>query len=211
MERNEQLAWAAGFFDGEGCFTASPGQANRQGVQRRYLKLQVAQKNPELLYKFKDIFGYGEVYRYVRKSNGEPMHTYALGNVERVVGAASELWPYLGEQKKADFKRCLRLVAESRIAADQAMEVASRVCAAPDCTTEFVPDVRHRQSAYCSTTCYQRVRARWMRGPLKPRLCSGCGCHVDERTRGCRRCMTRHWNRRQGAAKGGGLSGEISL
>ena len=115
MARSEELAWAAGFFDGEGCFsTTCPTYIVRDGsrINRRYLRLSVDQKYPELLEKFREIVGQGKVYHYQKAAGGSGFKFQASGRFAFRVACA--LWPYIGEQKKADFKRSLSLVKESR-------------------------------------------------------------------------------------------------
>lgn len=198
MATREELAWAAGFFDGEGSVGGYTGARTKTGIERRYLRISVAQKNRPLLDKFADIFRCGSVHCDRKRA----MHSFqASGRTALTV--IDLMWPWLGEQKKRDLKRGLRLILDTRVAADAALAPKERTCIAPDCDRIFTPDVRHPNSPYCSNRCYQRVFARIKRGPAPPKHCSGCGCPVDQRMRGCRRCMTRHWQRKNKAAQRG--------
>jgi hypothetical protein len=58
------LAWAAGFFDGEGCFTAKSGWAHGHSYPQKYPRAEIAQKDPEVLLRFKAIVNCGKVYTY---------------------------------------------------------------------------------------------------------------------------------------------------
>jgi hypothetical protein len=189
MATREELAWAAGFFDGEGCVGCSRGAPTKLGVQRRYLRAAVTQKHPPLLEKFAALFDGGAI----RAESRRTMHQYQANGKDafRVICA---LWPWLGEQKKADFKRALRAIKESRALAARTT-APPRECAAPDCANTFVPDIRHVDTAYCSNRCFQRINARRRRGPAPPKFCLGCRCPVDDRTRGCKWCSKRHWQR----------------
>jgi hypothetical protein len=191
MATREELAWAAGFFDGEGCVGAYAGPPSKGGVRRRYLRVSVAQKQRPLLDKYLGIFGCGAVYEDKRR----PMHAYQASG-RAAFDVVNRLWPWLGEQKRADFKRACRMIAEARVTADEALKPAARECGEPDCTTVFTPDRRHAETVYCSTRCFQRINARRKRGPAPPKFCLGCRCPVDDRTRGCLRCSKRHWQRR---------------
>src|SRR5262245_61060169 len=53
--RNEQLAWAAGFFDGEGCVTSSDNRSARP-------MLFITQHDPRVLRRFWKVIGQGKVY-----------------------------------------------------------------------------------------------------------------------------------------------------
>jgi hypothetical protein len=198
MTRNEDLAWAAGFFDGEGCVSATPSSPTKQGVTRCYLRASVTQKHPPLLEKFAGLFGCGAI----RSESRRTMHQFQV-NGRQAFGVMDALWPWLGEQKKSDFKRALRRIRESRELAAAMILQDERECGAADCTTVFTPDVRHANANFCSGVCAAR-HARHLNYVLPtPKPCKGCGCDIDDRTRGCRRCMTRHWQRKSNRKEGG--------
>lgn len=99
---SHDLAWAAGFFDGEGCFTARKSAGNG----RRYLALQLVQKQPtELIDKFAQMFAAGRIYRWEKR--GSQYLSYSAHG-RQAFYIADLLWPWLGERKRADFKRVLR-------------------------------------------------------------------------------------------------------
>ena len=207
MATREELAWAAGFFDGEGCFGCSPGTATKNGVRRRYLRASLSQKYEPLVTQFLGIVGVGTI------GFSEARPTSSQAYVWRITGpkafaTASLLWPWLGEQKKADFKRALLRVRESRIAAASALKPAPRECLARDCPRYFTPDVRHDAAEFCSGVCAARHARHAAYVPPPPKKCRGCGCNVDDRTYGCRRCMTRHWQR-EAKRKAGGQVGQV--
>lgn len=56
---------------------------------------------------------------------------------------------------------------------------AMRVCAAPACTTEFVPSHRKRNHVYCRPACALRARKNGMRivETTTPELCTVVGCN----------------------------------
>ncbi len=60
---NLEIAWAAGIFEGEGCCTTS-------GHGKRSFVVSVSQKDPELLYRLKDLFG-GAIRFYKRGTHGQ--------------------------------------------------------------------------------------------------------------------------------------------
>jgi len=68
MKRTE-IAWAAGFFDGEECIK----------IMGSFLELRIAQKKPEPLYKFQSIFPGGMIRHYTAKRNGEVYCYYRIG------------------------------------------------------------------------------------------------------------------------------------
>ena len=86
-----ELAWCAGFFDGEG--STSVLKTNRD--KYLYLRMSVSQKDPELLYKFQSVVGYGKVYHNKRGTSS--WDCYKREEVEAVL---TSLWVYLSPQKK---------------------------------------------------------------------------------------------------------------
>lgn len=72
MVSNTQLAWAAGFFEGEGCAACYKSKYIRpQGVRYwRHLIVRIDQKTPSALRWLKHTFKYGRIYRY--KNNKGP-------------------------------------------------------------------------------------------------------------------------------------------
>jgi hypothetical protein len=63
-----QEAWAAGFFDGEGC-VAICKQVHKKGYRTSYmLQLSISQKDPQPLHIFRELFG-GFLYEYSAKQN----------------------------------------------------------------------------------------------------------------------------------------------
>jgi transcriptional regulator with XRE-family HTH domain len=90
-----ERAWAAGFFDAEGCSTARLG---------RYLGLGITQTNTETLERFKAAMGgLGQILS--RGERGQPSHwkprwQYQLSSFNGWVQAVSVLWPFLCEPKR---------------------------------------------------------------------------------------------------------------
>lgn len=166
----EQLAWAAGFVDGEGSFTANKNikhLANGSTTDRRYLRLTVAQKEPELLYRLRDVLGVGCVYRAKRDDRREYCHMMECNGV-RAFRAAALIWPWLGERKKSDFKRALKasLTARREAGVIDRMEAIEQVCAETTCQRRFA-STKRRAGRFCSVSCYQRTHYRDVK---KPRL-----------------------------------------
>jgi hypothetical protein len=91
-----ELAWAAGFFDAEGCFSSTP----RVGVCAT-----ITQTDQELLKRFRHAVDFGKIYgpyrSRVRDGFARKPHYFfrAHGN-ERVQAILSMLWPWLGATKR---------------------------------------------------------------------------------------------------------------
>lgn len=92
----EELAWAAGLYDGEGC-TTYKSSTNRQPV------MSISQNNPFVLKRFKQAVGVGEVYGpYVRKGkpNTRPIWNWQSGGFETTQVTIAMIWQWLSPQKR---------------------------------------------------------------------------------------------------------------
>jgi len=85
------IAWAAGFFDGEGCIT-TPGNS---------VTISVSQKVREPLDKFISIFKIGEVRLYHHKYRGADYGIYTIHlSGENALGILQLMLPYLTVKKE---------------------------------------------------------------------------------------------------------------
>jgi len=109
----EQLAWAAGFFDGEGSMVAGTKR------QRSVAYAQIGQSDRQVLDRFCAAVGVGKVYGpygpYKTSGNAlatKPHFTYrtrGYGEAQQVVCA---LWQWLGDEKREQAVRALRQVQQ---------------------------------------------------------------------------------------------------
>jgi len=107
----EDVAWAAGFFDGEGNVTFSNTDKSR--TPRVYL--QIAQVRIEPLLKFRSIFPLTEVlgpYSKTGKTNNQPYYKYAVHTFENVQFISATMWEFLTEPKKEDIIRTISSYTE---------------------------------------------------------------------------------------------------
>lgn len=92
MTSATELAWCAGFFDGEGSFTHSHGG--------RYIRAYISQKTPALLLRFQvAVGGFGTVSRKSARDCWQ-FYTTTPAQVDLI---AELLWPYLGDNKKTQY------------------------------------------------------------------------------------------------------------
>jgi hypothetical protein len=84
----EELAWCAGFFDGEGHVSA----------KRHGIALSVNQIHPEVIERFKDAVG-----------KRRPVYKFVAGSFHDVQAICAMLWPWLGSVKREQFKRALEV------------------------------------------------------------------------------------------------------
>jgi hypothetical protein len=101
-----ELAWAAGFFDGEGYSGVAAGG---NGNEYSYFRMQIAQCHPECLHRFRAaVGGLGNVTgpRPPRGPNRQPTYWWTAG-AETARKAIALLWPYLGSVKRAQAQEAL--------------------------------------------------------------------------------------------------------
>jgi hypothetical protein len=103
MTRRQELAWAAGFFDGDGCFGYTP----RTGIC-----VAIGQRDRDVLDRFLRIAGVGKVYGpYERTSGGlggERLFQYRAQGFEKTQAIAALLWFKLDAAKRAQAIDVLR-------------------------------------------------------------------------------------------------------
>lgn len=87
---SEELAWCAGFFDGEGC-TAYSGQLPYQ-----YLCVYLPQKDPEVLYRFQAAVGLGHIYGPYSKGS---RYSFRASN-QQAHKVLDLIWLWLGSRKR---------------------------------------------------------------------------------------------------------------
>lgn len=99
-----EIAWAAGFYDGEGCTSNSTASG-----RYRYLSLQISQAEPTTLHRFWEAVGQiGKVYGpYVREDRpGHHRRHWRYQAHNRDALAVIELLlPYLSEPKREQYLR----------------------------------------------------------------------------------------------------------
>src|SRR5712692_3138381 len=106
MDRHE-LAWAAGFFDGE-------GWANRvdRGVQARINQAD-PDGVPEVLLKFQRIVGVGRIGGPAVETSKVDIYHWIASSRPDVTRVAELIGPWLGPVKRVEFERALGLALAS--------------------------------------------------------------------------------------------------
>jgi hypothetical protein len=89
-----ELAWAAGFYDGEGC-TYAP--VRRSGKPSERIVLSVGQKTLFCLERFqKAVGGLGRIYHY----KGKDFYVWTAQSIKEADTTLNALWPYLSTSKQ---------------------------------------------------------------------------------------------------------------
>ena len=116
MSRETDRAWAAGFFDGEGCFHASRRYRKGNNYYSN-IKAAISQTDPEVLEKFQRIVGVGSIRGPIdrgRSENHKPTWVWQVQSFNGVGHVFQVLQPYLGSVKIAQGRRAFQLYEETR-------------------------------------------------------------------------------------------------
>jgi hypothetical protein len=116
MDRHE-LAWAAGFFDGE-------GWANRAG---RGVQSRINQSDndgvPDVLLRFQRVVSCGRIHGPVREDGREDLYYWDATSRDDVDAVAQAIWPWLGDVKRSEFVAALGYLPMSEIGAPPRSEI----------------------------------------------------------------------------------------
>jgi len=106
MRTREELAWAAGFFDGEG----SVSLVHSKTRISRGIVLSIGQTNPGVLTRFKDSVGVGRVHGPYppTTSNRKPTWRFLASSYKDVQAIVAMMWPWLDPIKRNQATRCLK-------------------------------------------------------------------------------------------------------
>jgi hypothetical protein len=150
----EKLAWAAGFFDGEGCFSWSKSS--------RSMCVSIAQAHTGVLERFRDAVGIGRLYGPYRRGPSDlgrsPLYFYRAQGQEQVQAVAAMLWFKLGGAKR---QQAAAVVARWPRTCHRGHPLVRRQGACPTCVALYWKSRREGRSFQRSVA----TEARW--GPVK--------------------------------------------
>ena len=107
INKPELLAWCAGVFEGEGCVIC---RANIKGGPKRYTMATVSQKDRRLLDKFKNILGFGQIYK---SRTGSKVHVWQVTSASDVLRLYEYIAPYIGPVKEKQFQAAFALALKA--------------------------------------------------------------------------------------------------
>lgn len=110
----EELIWAAGLFEGEGCFcwVKIPNRNNRNKKDYSYCQASLHTTDKDVLERFVKAVGIGVVngpyiYTDTKVPNRKPSWYWSIRGHERVQAVIAILWPWLGNRRKNQARSCL--------------------------------------------------------------------------------------------------------
>jgi hypothetical protein len=153
----EELAWAAGWFDGEGFI----------GLRGRALSMAIPQTDPRPLRRFQSaVLGLGIIDGpwQPRTAHWKPKWTWRVQSFENVQAVVGLLWAFLSEPKREQARKALTAYAgRSRLRASP----NAATCLSGHADWSIRPDGRR----YC-LTCYRQAHPGVRR--FSPRTEEGC-------------------------------------
>jgi hypothetical protein len=105
-----ELAWAAGFFDGEGHISSRPHKSSRYNARSHRLILHVAQVPREPLDRLQRALGgmgHMRLYTPPEWKRSQPIWSLTVGRWTDIQAAVAMLWPYLSGPKREQAKTAL--------------------------------------------------------------------------------------------------------
>ncbi len=107
VRTRENMAWAAGFFDGEGSFWSNVRNDASDGV--RAITASVTNTDRELLDKFQSIVGLGKVRGPYQEQRGnrQPVYRWSVGGHRAVQAVGAMMWEWLGTYKRQRWAEAL--------------------------------------------------------------------------------------------------------
>lgn len=104
-DKTAELAWAAGFFDGEGWIGV------RQSGDRWYPRMSVSQCDRRTLLRFKQAIQGGKVIGPYFSTKHKPVHMWRCNCKAECLRIAESLWPFLSYQKRDQVLRAYSKIA----------------------------------------------------------------------------------------------------
>jgi hypothetical protein len=110
----EELAWAAGIFDGEGYIGTFLRKVPSSGRPIPYISMKVGQcHRPEVIDRLRSALGFGNAYSRQR-SGGVIEYIWCANGLMRSQAAVAMLWPWMSAPKREQCARSLTAWHERR-------------------------------------------------------------------------------------------------
>ncbi len=107
MRRGEEIAWAAGLFEGEGSITTQ--RSSHPGSKRLRVRFSMSMTDKDVVERFHGIVGCGTVSGPTWHSGStKPQWRWHACRPEAVGALVAMFRPYLGKRREATLLRCLR-------------------------------------------------------------------------------------------------------
>jgi hypothetical protein len=98
-----ELAWAAGFFDGDGWAALVRQKLRRRGRPKAQINQSSVTGVPEVLVRFRDAVGVGRISGPKIETGREPLYSWVASSAGDVLRTGTLICPWLSRQKREQF------------------------------------------------------------------------------------------------------------
>ncbi len=155
-----ELAWAAGFYDGEGSISGMHEKATR----RPRTAVCISQIEPTTLQRMQRAFGFGKMYGpYHRNPPQHDVYTFVIRDFEHAQAAIAMMWRWLSEPKRKQAAAVFAQVKQYLAARDSDRDGRLEVCHyghKKDPNAPILVGKRYGRSRKCRQ-CSLRSERRW--------------------------------------------------
>ena len=106
MTSTKDIAWAAGVFEGEGCFYVPPEPA-RKRKRGRTPSVTLVSTDYDTVIRLRTIVGVGGIHGPTIRPNRKPFWTWHVHSFEGVQHVIALFWSFLGIRRKAKAREAL--------------------------------------------------------------------------------------------------------
>lgn len=102
LSKPAMIGWAAGLFEGEGCFSMRWSAKKGSNNGKRYPALIIVSTDVDVLEKFQSVVNLGRIYKRNKadKLSKKNLYTWQVGSRKEVVEVIEKLWPFLSNRRK---------------------------------------------------------------------------------------------------------------
>lgn len=108
MTDRAEIAWAAGLFEGEGCWHLQRG---------RHAGASLTTTDPDVLARFATAVGIGTIRPHIwrRLEHHKPQYRWHAYGFEKVQAIAAMFWPWLGERRRGRASEVLKIARAGKL------------------------------------------------------------------------------------------------
>lgn len=109
----EQLAWAAGIFEGEGCISLLRRRSPRSDIHSVMVSMYMTDR--DVIERFSEIVSIGHLtHGPFKKDTNLLGHVWQTGKFEHAQALIALLWPWLGDRRRARAVEVLQATHNTR-------------------------------------------------------------------------------------------------